>query len=332
MPTIASSAVTWSSGRVWSPFHPASSTTTRQTATGWSGSPSAKTRRRSPRPWRGWASSHRLITAGRYRARQYPRSHATAPHPGRRRLAVRQRVAPPGAPRRCLPATRYLRPVPPAGGNRVLMVSGSDAHGTPITVKADQEGTTPQEVVDRYHPEILGYWASLGISFDLFTTTMTENHRAGHLGHVPNAARPRIHRPGEKHPVLRPRSRAVPPRPLRRGDLPSLRLRPGSGRPMRQLRSDPRPRPVDRTQEHADRRHPGPTGDRALPASQAGRSPPRLVEEPGWRKHVQNMAIGFVEEGLIDRPITRDLDWGIPPRQRRTRSGRESGSTSGSRR
>ena len=59
----------------------------------------------------------------------------------------------------------------------MLMVSGSDAHGTPITVKADQEGTTPQEVVDRYHPEILGYWDSLGISFDLFTTTMTENHR-----------------------------------------------------------------------------------------------------------------------------------------------------------
>ncbi len=42
---------------------------------------------------------------------------------------------------------------------------------------ADQDGTTPQEVVDRYHPEILGYWESLGISFDLFTTTMTENHR-----------------------------------------------------------------------------------------------------------------------------------------------------------
>ena len=57
-----------------------------------------------------------------------------------------------------------------------------------------------------------------------------------------------------------------------------------------------------------------------------------LKSRRGWRKHVQNMAIGFVEEGLIDRPITRDLDWGIPLRQRRTRSGRESGSTSGSRR
>ena len=40
-------------------------------------------------------------------------------------------------------------------GNDVLMVSGSDAHGTPITVRADQEGIEPGEIVDRYHPEFL---------------------------------------------------------------------------------------------------------------------------------------------------------------------------------
>ena len=62
-------------------------------------------------------------------------------------------------------------------GNRVLMVSGSDGHGTPIIVAADKEGVSPREIVDRYHPEILGYWESLGISFDLFTTTLTDNHR-----------------------------------------------------------------------------------------------------------------------------------------------------------
>ncbi len=51
-------------------------------------------------------------------------------------------------------------------GNRVLMVSGSDAHGTPITVKADQESTTPREVVDRYHrnPWLLGVWGSRSTS------------------------------------------------------------------------------------------------------------------------------------------------------------------------
>src|SRR3970282_2119265 len=63
-------------------------------------------------------------------------------------------------------------------GNDVLMVSGSDAHGTPITVKADEEWISTRNGVEKYHPEILGYWNSLGISFDLFTTTMTGNHAA----------------------------------------------------------------------------------------------------------------------------------------------------------
>ena len=44
-------------------------------------------------------------------------------------------------------------------GNQVLMVSGSDSHGTPITVRAEQEGVTPQEILDRYHAQFLETWA-----------------------------------------------------------------------------------------------------------------------------------------------------------------------------
>src|SRR5450759_483555 len=62
--------------------------------------------------------------------------------------------------------------------NEVLMVSGSDTHGTPITLRADEEGITPREVVDRYHPRIVEMFRRLGISFDLFTETDTENHWA----------------------------------------------------------------------------------------------------------------------------------------------------------
>src|SRR5262249_34914539 len=61
-------------------------------------------------------------------------------------------------------------------GNEVLMVSGSDQHGTPITVRAETEGISPQEVVDRFQPEFLDSWQKLGISFDLYTSTGTENH------------------------------------------------------------------------------------------------------------------------------------------------------------
>jgi methionyl-tRNA synthetase len=61
-------------------------------------------------------------------------------------------------------------------GNQVLMVSGSDQHGTPVTLRAETEGKTPQEVVARYHQGFLDSWKKMGISFDLFTTTGTRNH------------------------------------------------------------------------------------------------------------------------------------------------------------
>ena len=61
-------------------------------------------------------------------------------------------------------------------GNEVLMVSGSDVHGTPITVRADTEGVTPSVIVDRYHTEFVRQWEELGFSWDLFTTTGTDNH------------------------------------------------------------------------------------------------------------------------------------------------------------
>ena len=65
---------------------------------------------------------------------------------------------------------RYHRVI----GNNVLMVSGSDAHGTPITVRADEEGVEPIDIVNKYHSEFLDYWEKLSISWDNYTTTMTE--------------------------------------------------------------------------------------------------------------------------------------------------------------
>ena len=107
-------------------------------------------------------------------------------------------------------------------GNEVLMVSGSDAHGTPITVKADEEGVTPREVVERYHPEILGYWDAIGISVDLFTTTLTENHARGHPGHLSppcsrRAISSKVRRPSSSTPrpsVFSPTGMSKEPAPI----------------------------------------------------------------------------------------------------------------------
>ncbi len=68
--------------------------------------------------------------------------------------------------------SRYMR----MAGHDVLMVSGSDEHGTPILVMADQQGTTARELVDTHHATIAHELADLGLSYDLYTRTTSRNH------------------------------------------------------------------------------------------------------------------------------------------------------------
>ena len=63
-------------------------------------------------------------------------------------------------------------------GRPVLMVSGTDEHGTPILVAADREGVSPREVADRYSQVIADDLRRLGLSYDLFTRTTTRNHES----------------------------------------------------------------------------------------------------------------------------------------------------------
>jgi methionyl-tRNA synthetase len=68
--------------------------------------------------------------------------------------------------------SRYQRMI----GNKVLMVSGTDEHGTPIQVEADRQGRTPREVSDENNLVIAKDLKDLGLSYDLFTRTTTQNH------------------------------------------------------------------------------------------------------------------------------------------------------------
>jgi methionyl-tRNA synthetase len=67
---------------------------------------------------------------------------------------------------------RYQR----LAGKKVIMVSGSDSHGTPVAVRADAEGVSPLEVYQRYHEGFLELFLKLGLTYDLFTSTHTQNH------------------------------------------------------------------------------------------------------------------------------------------------------------
>ncbi len=200
-------------------------------------------------------------------------------------------------------------------GNHVLMVSGSDTHGTPITVKADQEGVSPTEIVDRYHAEICGYWDSLGISFDLFTSTGTDNHREvtwdvfrrlRDHGYIGTQTSDQFYDPEAE--------KFLPDRYVE-GTCPHCGYTSARGDQCdncgRQLDPvdliDPRSRftgatPVMRETEHYF----------ILLSKFQEDLLEWLRTRQGWRRHVLNMAIGFTEEGLLDRAITRDLTWGIP--------------------
>src|SRR6187200_3412883 len=68
--------------------------------------------------------------------------------------------------------SRYRR----MAGDAVLMVSGTDEHGTPIQVQADAEGLTPRELADKYNRVIVNDLQGLGLGYDLFTRTTTSNH------------------------------------------------------------------------------------------------------------------------------------------------------------
>jgi methionyl-tRNA synthetase len=200
-------------------------------------------------------------------------------------------------------------------GNRALMVSGSDAHGTPITVRADQEGITPAEVVERFHPEFLRYWDELGISFDLFTTTMTDNHAATthelfralrDNGFVEARTTDQFYDPEA--------GRFLPDRYVE-GTCPSCGSDGARGDqcdtcgktldPIDLI--DPRSKLSGAIPEIR------PTEHYFILLSRLQDDVQRWLEQrEGWRNHVINWALGFVREGLHDRAITRDIAWGVP--------------------
>ena len=200
-------------------------------------------------------------------------------------------------------------------GNEVLMVSGSDQHGTPVTVRAEEEGTTPQAIVDRYHPEFLDCWDRLGITFDLFTTTGTENHRAaaheiftGLLDHD------LVYKKVSSLPYSTTANRFLPDRYVE-GTCPFCGFEEARGdqcdscgRPM-----DPKDLIGIRSKLDGDDLEFRDTEHFFIRLSAMEELISEWVtKQDHWRANVRNFTLGYLREGLRDRSITRDLDWGVP--------------------
>jgi methionyl-tRNA synthetase len=216
-----------------------------------------------------------------------------------------------------LPADIYAR-YHRLRGNRVLMVSGSDSHGTPVTVKADEEGLTPQEVFDHFHGRFLTLFQRLGLSYDLFTHTDTENHhRVSKDLFLGLLERGYLYRQFSAQMYSPASGRFLPDRYVE-GTCPNCGYTRARGDQCDNCNTlfesasellNPRSRLDDSALELRDTEH----YYLDLPLlAEDGLAEWIQEDKEHWRPQVINFARNLVlQEGLKGRPVTRDMDWGI---------------------
>ncbi|HKF34805.1 MAG TPA: methionine--tRNA ligase [Jatrophihabitantaceae bacterium] len=206
--------------------------------------------------------------------------------------------------------SRYQR----LAGNNVLMVSGTDEHGTPIQVQADREGVSARDLADRYSLVIAKDLRKLGLSYDLFTRTTTSNHYAVtqeiFLGLLKNGY---VFPQTQLGAISPSTGRTLPDRYIE-GTCPICGYESARG---------------DQCDNCGNQLDPA---DLINPRSKINGETPLFVEteqyfldlpafadtlgewlksRQNWRPNVQRFALNLLDD-LKPRAITRDLDWGVP--------------------
>ncbi len=199
-------------------------------------------------------------------------------------------------------------------GNDVLMVSGTDEHGTPIMVAAESEGLSPRELADRYSKVIRNDLRDLGLSYDLFTRTTTANHYS-----VVQDIFRTLYEKGylEERETLGAFSastgQTLPDRYIE-GTCPICGFSQARGDQCDNCGNmldpadliEPRSRIDGQPPEFRQTKH----LFFNLPAF-AERLTEWIEAQRHWRQNVRNFSLRYIED-LRPRAVTRDLDWGIP--------------------
>jgi methionyl-tRNA synthetase len=207
---------------------------------------------------------------------------------------------------------RYFR----LHGDDVLFVSGSDCHGTPIAFEADRQGVSPSEIAEKYHKEFTETLIDgLGFSYDIFTKTATENHyKFVQEIFLDLYKKGFIYSKETELPYCKKCNKFLPDRYIE-GECPHCHFSSARGDQCDECGSliDPKqlikPKckicgnvPVWKNSEHFYFK---------LSAFQE-----KILEwiknSKGWRKNAKNFSTNFVNRGLQDRAITRDISWGVP--------------------
>ena len=204
-------------------------------------------------------------------------------------------------------------------GNHVLFVSGSDGHGTPVTVKADEMGVDVTEVFEHYHGRFLEVFAGLGLSYDLFTHTETENHHKVSqdifLKLIENEY---LYTKVTKQMYSPAAGKFLPDRYVE-GECPNCGFDRARGDQCDNCNTlfesaaelvNPRSKIDDSGLEMRDTEH----FFIDLPAL-AKDGLEKWIQDPekeSWRPQVLNFTKNWIlDEGLIGRAVTRDMDWGV---------------------
>ena len=200
-------------------------------------------------------------------------------------------------------------------GNETVMVSGSDMHGAPITVAADKARVPPETIANKYHEMHTKAIADLGIQFDLYTSTHTRNHeivvqdvfkRLLERGHLEKKSTPQFYCDSCK--------RFLPDRYVE-GKCPHCAYERARGDQCDNCGKDLNaPELIDaRCQLCGSSPALKETEHYFVKLSSFEKDLIDYVEaQKHWRPHVKAFTLNVLKDGLVDRPITRDISWGVP--------------------
>jgi methionyl-tRNA synthetase len=202
-------------------------------------------------------------------------------------------------------------------GDEVLMVSGSDSHGTPIMRKAEDDGVTPRDVVEKYHASFVDSFQRMGITFDLFTNTMTDNHREVVTEFLLKLNEKGLLYGDTMKVTYSPDFQRFLPDRYVQGTCPHCDYLDARGDQCDNCGRilDPIDL-IDPKYRQGDERYPVEIKDTDHLFYKLSSFQDELLEwvsnQDHWRPNVKNFTRGYLSEGLKDRAISRDIDWGVP--------------------
>lgn len=207
---------------------------------------------------------------------------------------------------------RYFR----LRGDSVLFVSGSDCHGTPITVRASQEGRSPAEVAGQFHQEFTENFDRLGFSYDRYAATMDPEHQE----QVQEIIR-HLHDSGWLFPRTQAQTwcehcqKFLPDRYVE-GTCPRCGAKDARGDQCDACGGLLDPGDLEDRRCKLCGQPPGEKDTQHLFFRLSGMQEDirQLLDGKGadWRINAREMTRRYLNEGLHDRAISRDIDWGIP--------------------